>query len=63
VGVTFLGETFTLGMGLGFPLILVGSVLGARRVADAVDAPEPGPQIPPVAEAGVGVAELAEPAG
>ncbi len=30
-GVTLLGEDFTLGMGIGFPLILLGSVLGARR--------------------------------
>jgi drug/metabolite transporter (DMT)-like permease len=30
-GVALLGEDFTLGMGVGFPLILVGSVLAARR--------------------------------
>jgi drug/metabolite transporter (DMT)-like permease len=30
-GVAFLGEAFTLGIGIGFPLILVGSVLGARK--------------------------------
>jgi drug/metabolite transporter (DMT)-like permease len=30
-GVVFLDESFTLGMAIGFPLILVGSVLGARR--------------------------------
>lgn len=30
-GVTLLGEHVTLGMGVGFPLILVGSVLAARR--------------------------------
>ncbi len=30
-GVTLLGEDFTLGTAVGFPLILVGSVLGARR--------------------------------
>ncbi len=30
-GVTLLGEHFTLGMAVGFPLILAGSVLGARR--------------------------------
>ena len=35
-GVTLLGESFTLGMAVGFPLILVGSVLGARRVEPAV---------------------------
>jgi drug/metabolite transporter (DMT)-like permease len=31
-GVTLLGEQFTLGMAVGFPLILAGSVLAARRV-------------------------------
>ncbi|HEV7192016.1 MAG TPA: DMT family transporter [Jatrophihabitantaceae bacterium] len=31
LGVALLGEHFTLGMGIGFPLILVGSVLAARR--------------------------------
>jgi drug/metabolite transporter (DMT)-like permease len=30
-GVVFLGEPFTTGMAVGFPLILLGSVLGARR--------------------------------
>ena len=30
-GVTMLGESFTLGIGIGFPLILAGSVLGARK--------------------------------
>jgi drug/metabolite transporter (DMT)-like permease len=30
-GVTLLGEQFTLGMAVGFPLILAGSVLAARR--------------------------------
>lgn len=30
-GVTLLGERFTLGMAVGFPLILAGSVLAARR--------------------------------
>jgi drug/metabolite transporter (DMT)-like permease len=31
LGVTALGETFTRGMAVGFPLILIGSVLAARR--------------------------------
>ena len=31
LGVTLLGEQFTLGMAIGFPLILAGSVLAARR--------------------------------
>ncbi|MCU1659005.1 MAG: protein of unknown function transrane [Pseudonocardiales bacterium] len=30
-GIVLLGEPFTLGMGVGFPLILAGSVLAARR--------------------------------
>ena len=30
-GVVFLDESLTLGMAIGFPLILVGSVVGARR--------------------------------
>lgn len=33
LGVTLLGEQFTLGMAVGFPLILAGSVLAARRAA------------------------------
>jgi drug/metabolite transporter (DMT)-like permease len=33
-GVTLLNESFTLGMAIGFPLILVGSVLAARRVEE-----------------------------
>ena len=33
LGVALLGEKFTLGMGVGFPLILLGSVLAARRKA------------------------------
>jgi drug/metabolite transporter (DMT)-like permease len=52
LGIALLGEDFTLGMAIGFPLILVGSVLGARKktvpegagieecVADSVDADE-----------------------
>jgi len=39
-GVTLLGESFTLGMAVGFPLILVGSVLGARKSEPAVAGPE-----------------------
>jgi drug/metabolite transporter (DMT)-like permease len=35
-GVVLLGEDFTLGMAIGFPLILAGSVLGARRRTAAV---------------------------
>ena len=32
LGVVLLGERFTVGIAIGFPLILVGSVLAARRV-------------------------------
>ena len=39
-GVTLLGESFTLGMAIGFPLILVGSVFGARKTEPAVAGPE-----------------------
>lgn len=34
-GVAFLGEAFTVGIAVGFPLILAGSVLGARKRVDA----------------------------
>jgi len=42
LGVLFLGEDFTFGMGIGFPMILVGSVLAARKSPepDALAAPE-----------------------
>ena len=33
LGVLLLGERFTLGIGIGFPLILAGSVLAARKAA------------------------------
>ena len=36
LGVVLLNEKFTLGIGLGFPLILAGSVLAARRHAPEV---------------------------
>ena len=36
-GIVLLGERFTLGMAVGFPLILLGSVLAARRRVGAVD--------------------------
>ena len=35
LGVVVLGEPFTVGMAIGFPLILAGSVLAARRRGDA----------------------------
>ena len=31
LGVVLLGEPFTLGLGLGFPLVIAGSVLATRR--------------------------------
>jgi drug/metabolite transporter (DMT)-like permease len=39
-GVAFLGESFTAGMGVGFVLVLAGSVL-ATRLVEPVAAPEP----------------------
>ena len=33
LGVAFLGEPFTLGMAIGFPLVIVGSILGTGRRA------------------------------
>lgn len=43
LGVSILGERFTAGMGVGFALILVGSVLAARRPAPAVAEPPAAP--------------------
>ena len=40
LGTTFLGERFTLGMGVGFGLILLGSV-GATALSRPVPAPAP----------------------
>jgi drug/metabolite transporter (DMT)-like permease len=39
LGITLLGEHFTAGMAVGFPLILGGSVLAARRRASPAEAP------------------------
>jgi len=33
LGVLFLHEPLTLGMAIGFPLVIVGSILGTARVA------------------------------
>jgi drug/metabolite transporter (DMT)-like permease len=45
LGVALLGEKFTVGMAVGFPLILLGSVLAARkrevRVDGSASAPTP----------------------
>jgi drug/metabolite transporter (DMT)-like permease len=65
-GVVFLGEPFTAGMAVGFPLILVGSVLGARRgaarapaVAEGVVAAELEGGAEPTAQVGPGRREAA----
>ncbi|MEV0269022.1 MAG: EamA family transporter [Hamadaea sp.] len=42
LGVLVLGEPFTAGIGLGFALVLAGSVLATQRAADK-KAPAPGP--------------------
>jgi drug/metabolite transporter (DMT)-like permease len=40
LGIALLGEPFTLGLGLGFPLVIAGSVLAThRRAAARVSAP------------------------
>jgi drug/metabolite transporter (DMT)-like permease len=38
VGIAILHETFTVGMGVGFALVLAGSVLATRRKAPAAPA-------------------------
>jgi drug/metabolite transporter (DMT)-like permease len=46
LGIVILGEHFTLGMAVGFPLVLVGSVLatrGPRQVTVAAPAPSARP--------------------
>lgn len=56
LGVTLLGERFTAGMGVGFALVLAGSVLAtSRRPAVPTVAPEP--MVPP--QPGVPVSEAA----
>jgi drug/metabolite transporter (DMT)-like permease len=59
LGVLLLDEPFTVGIAIGFPLILVGSVLAARRTTPSPEAGELGPE-PAVPEAAV-AATLAEP--
>lgn len=41
LGVALLGEPFTVGIGLGFPLIIAGSVLATRQPRDAGAQPAP----------------------
>ena len=41
LGVALLGEPFTLGLGLGFPLVIAGSVLATRRRATGADESAP----------------------
>jgi len=43
LGVTILSERFTVGMGVGFALVLAGSVLATRAGARPVAAPQPVP--------------------
>jgi drug/metabolite transporter (DMT)-like permease len=45
LGVLLLGESFTLGIAVGLPLVLAGCVLATRRSAP-VPAPEPVPEAP-----------------
>ncbi len=52
LGVALLGEPFTLGIGVGMPLILVGSVLGTmpslQRVKPSETRPDGSTELPPV---------------
>ena len=41
LGIALLGEPFTLGLGLGFPLVIVGSVLATRRRSAVARATSP----------------------
>jgi drug/metabolite transporter (DMT)-like permease len=41
LGIALLGEPFTLGLGLGFPLVIAGSVLATRRRRQATTKPVP----------------------
>jgi drug/metabolite transporter (DMT)-like permease len=41
LGIGLLGEPFTLGLGLGFPLVIAGSVLATRRRSGAAAKPAP----------------------
>ena len=43
LGIVALGEPFTLGIAIGFPVILAGSVLGTWRSPSAAPAGAPGP--------------------
>lgn len=47
LGITALGEPLTLGMAIGFPLVILGSILGTarnRRVEDAIPATPAAPE-------------------
>jgi drug/metabolite transporter (DMT)-like permease len=54
LGVTILDEHFTLSMGVGFALVLIGSVLATRRGAGA------GRAVQPAAESGTAATALAD---
>jgi drug/metabolite transporter (DMT)-like permease len=55
LGVTILDERFTVSMGAGFALVLLGSVLATRRSRAAA------PSVPRAAEAGGAATALADP--
>jgi drug/metabolite transporter (DMT)-like permease len=48
LGVVLLDEKFTVGMAVGFPLILAGSVLAARRRSQGATEPLPAAVAEPV---------------
>ncbi len=41
IGVSLLGEPFTAGMAIGFPLVILGSILGTARAKAAIKEPAP----------------------
>lgn len=41
IGVTLLGEPLTAGMAIGFPLVILGSILGTARAKDSIKEPAP----------------------
>jgi drug/metabolite transporter (DMT)-like permease len=47
LGVVVLHEPLTLGMAIGFPLVIVGSILGTARVRPEREPPSPPREISP----------------
>ncbi|MFC4123844.1 hypothetical protein [Nocardia rhizosphaerae] len=43
LGVAVLGEPLTIGMAIGFPLVIIGSIIGTRRAIAPVHDAEPDP--------------------